>query len=354
MMNHHDSEADLLPDLPEEAVRRIEERVFSDIRDDRAQDRATSTPARRRRRVWPGIAAAAVAVVLAAAISPSVVSSISGSESTVAADDALTEPESAVGESAGSASDPDATTGEREVILTGDATLEVGDVRTAADAITALVEERGGRVDGLRIAADGDTADMSDVSTASSWISVRVPSSDLTTVVEELADVGDVVESQLSTQDVTSQAVDLRARIDAAQESVSRLTELMSQAGSVPDLLAAEQALSERQGQLESYQQELESLEGQVEMSSLTIALTTADTAAAPDPTGFGDGLLAGWNGLLATLNGIVVALGFLLPWLAVVGVVVLVLWLSLRARRRRARAAPPGPDRTVPTEDAG
>jgi hypothetical protein len=61
----------------------------------------------------------------------------------------------------------------------------------------------------------------------------------------------------------------------------------------------------------------------------------------AADPAGFGDGLAAGWNGLVATLNGVVVALGFLLPWLVVLGAAAVLAWWITRAlRRRRARRA--------------
>jgi hypothetical protein len=129
--------------------------------------------------------------------------------------------------------------------------------------------------------------------------------------------------------------VDLRARVDAARASVKRLTELMSKSGSVADLIAAESALSERQAQLESYEQQLKSLDEQVAMSSIRVQLTERTTATAADPAGFGDGLLAGWNGLMVSLNALVVAFGFLLPWLVPIGVILLVIWLIRRRRRR-------------------
>jgi hypothetical protein len=169
-----------------------------------------------------------------------------------------------------------------------------------------------------------------------------VPSEDLPALVDELSDVGEVTASTINRQDVTDQAVDLRARIEAAQASVDRLLELMAQADSTADLIAAESALSERQAQLESYQQELELLEGQVAMSSLTVTLLPVVETVEADPAGFADGLVAGWNGLVATLNGIVIALGFLIPWLVVAAVLALIVWgivRWVRARRERRRA---------------
>ena len=74
-------------------------------------------------------------------------------------------------------------------------------------------------------------------------------------------------------------------------------------------------------------------------MSSLSVSLLREAPPVEPDPAGFGDGLETGWNGLLAVLNGVVVALGFLLPWLAVLGIAWLLVWAILRAARRRGRA---------------
>ena len=148
-----------------------------------------------------------------------------------------------------------------------------------------------------------------------------------------------MLRSSISRDDVTSTAVDLRARIVSARASVERLTALMGQSGSVADLIAAESALSERQAQLESYEQQLETLDEQVALSTLSVQLTEQTTAAEADPAGFGDGLLAGRNGLIASMNGLVVALGFLLPWLGIAALVLLAVWFIRRRRRARTTA---------------
>ncbi|MGO3319215.1 MAG: DUF4349 domain-containing protein, partial [Microbacterium gubbeenense] len=174
------------------------------------------------------------------------------------------------------------------------------------------------------------------------WISIRVPSADLTDVIDGLSDTGEVVSSSLSKQDVTSTAIDLRAQVESLSASVARLTELMSQSGSVSELIEAEVALTDRQAQLESYEQQLAALEDQVAMSSLQVQLSPEATATAPGPGSFTAGLLAGWNGLIVSLNALVVTVGFLLPWLVIAGVVVLVIWLIRRRRRTRAARQQP------------
>ena len=156
--------------------------------------------------------------------------------------------------------------------------------------------------------------------------------------MDGLRQVGEVTATTVSRSDVTDQTVDLRARVAAGEASVARLTQLLAQAGSVSDLITAESALAERQAQLDSDRQVLQSVESQVAMSSLSVQLVERSPAVAADPAGFGDGLGAGWNGLVAVLNGIVIGLGFLLPWLAVAGVVSAAVWgVRHLVRRRRA-----------------
>ena len=116
------------------------------------------------------------------------------------------------------------------------------------------------------------------------WITVRVPADGLQSLVDQLAGLGEVTASSINRQDVTTVTVDLQARIEAAQASVDRLTQLMSQAGSLADLIAAESALAERQATLESYQQQLKYYDEQVAMSTLTVTLTPASRRSRRTP----------------------------------------------------------------------
>ncbi|MFT3799358.1 DUF4349 domain-containing protein [Microbacterium sp.] len=248
------------------------------------------------------------------------------------------------------------TTG-RDIVASASASVEVHDVEAAIDELTQAATAAGGYVESMNtggytpIDVPGDTAGVSsDVgrsvpSPTTAWITVRIPADRLTDTVDGLRDLGVVTSSDLSQYDVTTQTVDLRARVAALQTSVTRLTELLSQSASTADLIAAESALSERQAELDSLQQQLTSLEGQVAMSSLSVSLTEPTPAVKADPAGFGDGLAAGWNGLVATLNGIVIGLGFLLPWLVMLAIAGLVVGGVVRAvRARRSRRTPVEP----------
>jgi len=339
-----------LPELSDERINRIETSLFTEIARDRTVHR------KRRTGVWVARSAAAVVIVVAAVIAPSVGGLLTGT----ASNDAAVGPAAPLidsgsgGESdssGGVAPDPnavkeglitsddtggtdsdsgaDVSEATRDIITTASATIVVRDISAAAAMITDAAVSRDGYVESMSIGQSGQVVPV-DPETGmvydstmpypytpdGAWITVRVPADGLQSLVDQLSGLGEVTASSVNRQDVTAVTLDLEARVDAAQASVDRLTELMAQAGNLTDLIAAESALAERQATLESYQQQLKYYDEQVAFSTLTVTLSEPVETVEADPTGFGDGLAAGWNGLVATLNGIVIAIGFLLRYL--------------------------------------
>jgi hypothetical protein len=357
-----------LPELSEDRVERIEDSLFTEI------SRERTTHRKRRSAVWLVSGAAAAVIVVAAVIAPTVGGLIIGpasDQAAVAPSAPLVDPAaggattdtSAVKEgpsgseganAADSASGSGSGTASRDIITTASATVVVDDIAAAVTQITDAAESRDGYVESMSIGQSGQVMPV-DPATGmvydstmpypatpdGAWITVRVPADGLQSLVDQLSGLGEVTASSVNRQDVTEVTLDLQARVDAAQASVDRLTELMAQAGSLSDLIAAESALAERQATLESYQQQLKYYDEQVAFSTLTVSLTEPVETVVADPAGFGDGLAAGWNGLVATLNGIVIAIGFLIPWILVLAVIGLIVW-GIVALVRRRKARPP------------
>ncbi len=364
-----------LPELTDARVDEIERSLFAAIDDERRERGAVEHARRARRgRMWLGAAGAAAVVVVAAVLAPSMPALLGGDGSASTAEGAPdvapatdpdlggSDPGSIGGEMTGSttASEEDGpvtspSAGEREIIATASATVRVTDAEAAAAGIGEIAEAAGGYVEAMSVGTSGspiepypvdpyageDVAVGSAPPASSAWITVRVPADSLTETTNALSDIGDVTSSQVDRRDVTAEAIDVRARIDALTASVDRLRDLVGQAESTADLIAAEDALATRQSELEAYQQQLKYLDEQVGMSTLTVSLFEPAPVVTADPAGFGDGVAAGWNGLVAALNGFVIAVGFLLPWLAVLAVAGLIVWGVRRVvRDRRARAA--------------
>lgn len=352
-----------LPELTDQRIDEIETALFAQIaasrRDELDGARRARTRAVRRGRIWMGAAAAAALIAVAAIIAPQVgLGAVGGAITT--AQQLYTEEKSAAAPLTvqGGAMDAGSPAGQggtiaagatrgdvasREVVATAGATVQVDDARSAADAVTAAATAAGGYVESLSLGGEAPITagtvpggTMIDPRPTGAWITVRVPADRLDDALAGLSGIGEVTASQVDRRDVTTEGIDVRAQVASLDASVARLTDLLGQATSTADLIAAESALAERQAELESLRQQLTSLDTQVDMSTLTVNLVEPAPAASADPAGFGDGLAAGWNGLVATFGGLIVGVGFLLPWVAAVTLVGVVAWVIIRAVGRR------------------
>jgi hypothetical protein len=231
---------------------------------------------------------------------------------------------------------------DRQVVTTATASLAVEDPAAGAQRVSELVEAAGGRVDERTEQAGFGEDDEAEGAVAD--LVVRVPAAELTGLLADLEDLGDVESRSVSRSDVTATAVDLDARISALQTSAARLQALMDDAASTAALLDAEKALAERQQELESLQSQRSLLADQVELSTLSVHLRPFGVAPAGGPDGFADGLGTGWRALVSVLGTAVVVLGVLLPWLALAGLVAAAVLTTVRVARRRAALTTPAP----------
>ncbi|MGL4338821.1 MAG: DUF4349 domain-containing protein [Rhodoglobus sp.] len=231
----------------------------------------------------------------------------------------------------------------RQVISTGYVTITVEKPAETASKAIQITEKSGGRIDGRTESAaiNGNGG--------SATLILRIPADTLTTTLDKLRELGEVQEVSLNATDVTRETQDLDARITALTASVDRLLALLSTATTTENLITLETAISTRQGELESLQSQRRYYADQVDLSTVTLNLVSDYTAPAAAPDNFFSGLAAGWNSFVGFFAALLVALGVLLPWLAVVGIIACVIVVLVK-RRRRAKAASRDHDTAVTT----
>lgn len=237
--------------------------------------------------------------------------------------------EGAAGE--GAAGPGDRTGVTAQVIVSGNASLRVEDPEQALADFTATVTGMGGSIQ--------DSSTSNDPVRPSAQATARVPATRYQELLGQLPDLGEVISSQTSTQDVGQVVADLDARAKALQTSVDRLNELIAEASSTKDLLEAEGQLTSRQAELDSINSQRSYLADQVTMSTLSVDLSARSVVADPDSSVWE----RSWQAFLGALRGIGVGLVWALPWLAVLALVLVPVAL-VRRRRRGARAAEVGP----------
>ena len=219
---------------------------------------------------------------------------------------------------------------EPDVITTGYLSMSVNEPTVVADEITEVVVASGGRV-----ASRSDYTPV-DFGQPSTYLEVRIPSSDLDATVAAITDLGEVQEISVNTVDVSLQKVDLDARIEVLEAAITRLTTLLASAETTADLITIESALAERQAELDSLQSQRDYLSDQTLFATLSINLITPADATPTDPDGFLDGLIRGWESVLAFFAGTIVWAGILVPWIGLAIVVVVVFWAIARIRASR------------------
>lgn len=220
-----------------------------------------------------------------------------------------------------------AATVEQQLVTTGSSTIVVDDPADAVDSAREIADELGGQVSDTSTATyDGDP---------SADVTIRVPAERYDDLTARLGELGSVESSSTEVADVGQEVVDLRARQTALQGSIDRLTQLMAEATTTQDLLAAEEMMTQRQGELDSLTGQLSYLEDRVALSTQQVSFVTG---------GSSDNL---WNDLVSTLadssRSLLIVLVGLLPWLIVAG---LLAWAATamvkgarRVRRRRQQA---------------
>jgi hypothetical protein len=222
---------------------------------------------------------------------------------------------------------------EPDVITTGYLSLIVPTPASAADEITTIVENSGGRVQSR---SDYTPVDFGQ---PTSYLEARIPSAKLDATLAAITAIGTVQETSVYTVDVSLQKIDLDARIQVLNAAIVRLGQLLGEASTISDLVAIETALAERQAELDSLTSQRSFLSDQTLFATISITLATPADATPKDPDGFFDGIERGIAGLLAFFAGAIVWAGILLPWLGLV-LVVIVLIAFIRALVRRRKKA--------------
>lgn len=227
----------------------------------------------------------------------------------------------------------------RDIIYTADITIRAQNIDDAVKQVETRAADNGGVVYAEQV--DLTSKDPNNPGNASATITLKVPPGNLQQTLDAIGKVGTEVSRTEGSNDVTEQVVDVNARINAANASIARLTELLNHQGTVADLLNVESQLSQRDSDLESLEQQQKSLAAQTKSATITVHLQAAPPVAKATTVkkthtfGFLRGLRGGWHAFTKTVSGIATAFGALLPFLIVLAILAIA---ALVGRRRLLR----------------
>ncbi|GAB3199740.1 hypothetical protein GCM10027062_17230 [Nocardioides hungaricus] len=233
---------------------------------------------------------------------------------------------------------------QRSVIRKANVELRSDDVGKAQFEVQQLTDRLSGQV------SQEETTTDDDGKPAYTRMVLRIPTDSFATAMDDLkaVDGAELVSASSGENDVTAKVIDTQTRLAAQRRSIARITVLFDRAQSIRDIVRIESELSRRQADLESLERQAAYLRGQTSMSTITVSIdqTPAKAKKDTDDAGFVTGLKAGWDALATSAVGLATALGALLPWLVVLGIVgipALLIWRS----RRRVTPTPDDPGQT-------
>ncbi len=131
-------------------------------------------------------------------------------------------------------------------------------------------------VDGY-LESSNEYTDSTD-STRTLSLTLRVPEGSYDAFVDAAEQAGSVTSKSESADDVTTQYMDIEARLDNLTAQRTRLQELQASADDLTDLLQIESSLSDVQYQIESYQSQLNWYSQQVSYCTVNITLDEVET----------------------------------------------------------------------------
>jgi hypothetical protein len=222
----------------------------------------------------------------------------------------------------------------RAVVRTGRVAVTSKDLDRTRQEVDDLLFAFGGTLEREKTSHDDEGA-IDD-----STLVLRVPVAKFDAAMDALAKLGTMRSSQSSSEDVTTEVIDVEERVQTIRNSLDRLQRFLRRSQNIDDMVRFESEITERESQLRSLEAQQAHLADQTSMATITLHLSTPATYVEPpgplDDAGFLAGLRGGWNALEDFVVVMLTVLGAVLPFAVTIALVGVPTWLLVRAVLRR------------------
>lgn len=156
---------------------------------------------------------------------------------------------------------------QQQLIYTGALVLAIYDVEDTQRQAISVVEEMGGYVS----------------ERSSTQLTARVPADKFRTALDDLAELGDVLDKSWRAQDVTEKMRDLDIRLRNALTLRDRLEALLEKVETIEEALKIEAELERITLEVERIRGTLQNMENRIAYSTIEISFDTIEIADVPD-----------------------------------------------------------------------
>jgi len=186
----------------------------------------------------------------------------------VYSEDMATDTTSAVGESP----NPDsggADLSDRKIIETRNISMETLDFDATTKSVEDLVYNNLGYIESSNVTGKGYNQKNNEYNPRYAYFTLRVPAEYYEGFVDQLITYGYVTSNNVDQQDVTTQYMDLTARIETMEIQEERLLSLLETSAKLEDILELERELADVRYEIETNQSYLNGLDNRVRYSTV-------------------------------------------------------------------------------------
>ncbi|HND55663.1 MAG TPA: DUF4349 domain-containing protein [Pirellulaceae bacterium] len=210
----------------------------------------------------------------------------------------------------------------RKIIYEAKLTLVVESLKTFEERLPQLIERN-----------DGFIGEATVDRTQGRWLSgtwiVRIPVDRYDVFLKDVAELGNVVRLNQTSQDVSAEFVDVEARIANGRKLEQRILELLQrQGGEIKDVIVVEQELARVRGEIERAEGRKRFLENRTSLTTVTLRAEQRENYTPPKEPTFLGRVADVWNGsihaIVVVAQGLMLGVVFFAPWLAIlIGLIV-------------------------------
>jgi hypothetical protein len=224
---------------------------------------------------------------------------------------------------------------DRKIIFNASLSLDVVDAEKAFSDCEILVAKYGGFVAQSSL----QKSDTKVVATAT----LRVPAARATELMNGLAGLGTVTSRSSGSEDVTSQYIDIQARLKVLRAEEEQLVGFLKKATNIKDMLAVEEQLRTVRTQIEQYEGQQRYMDNATSLATVTAQLVQT-TEAFVVPRGFGSAFVQSLARFGHGLAAFWTWFGGSVVFIAFYGLLILALtWIVLRlVKRHLHKSLPP------------
>ena len=214
--------------------------------------------------------------------------------------------------------------------------------------IESLVFKYNGYIESSNIEGISIT-ERSKYNTRYAYYTIRIPAQSFNSFVEEVKGVGNVLQEQVTKEDVTMQYYDLEARIHSLETQEERLLQLLEKGEKLEEVLALEKQLSEVRYQIESYTSTLKGLENKVSYGTVNLELREvieetqvqepAKTVGEKISQGFIRSLTSIKNGFINFFIWFVSVIPYLIIWIVFILIIIMIIRTIYKKSQRKFNA---------------